>query len=509
MNNIDELFPEGDVDSVWPEIIPLNTVLPDVERFNYALLPNGLSDWVKDIVERTQCPPDFVAVTVMVGLSSLIGRKVAIHPKQFDDWLVVPNLWGALIGRPSAMKSPAMAEGLRPLKRLAAQAGKQYKSEIKEHQVGQVFAKQKATLLEQSIKAALKKGNQDVLMKLQSEAMAALDEQELPTENRYIVNDATIEKLGELLNQNPNGLLLERDELTGWLKTLDREDRANDRAFYLECFNGTGHYTYDRIGRGTLHIESTTVSVIGGLQPSKLRPYVWHAINQGAGDDGLIQRFQLAVYPDDNSSWTNVDRWPDKKSREDAFDIFEQLDSMEIMPLDDEERIIGLRFDPDGQQVFDNWRSELELKIRIPGIHPAIESHLAKYRSLMPSVALIINEVEQGHGLAVTKTSAIKAAAWCQYLESHAMRIYAGAVNPAALSAELILKRRNNLPDGFTQRIVQRKGWTGLTDAELVKAAINELVECGYLKVMKTETNLAGGRPSISYSWNPNIGSEK
>jgi len=179
------------------------------------------------------------------------------------------------------------------------------------------------------------------------------------------------------------------------------------------------------------------------------------------------------------------------------------------MPLDDEERILGLRFDSDGQQVFDNWRSELELKIRIPGIHPAIESHLAKYRSLMPSVALIINEVEQGHGLAVTKTSAIKAAAWCQYLESHAMRIYAGAVNPAALSAELILKRRNNLPDGFTQRIVQRKGWTGLTNAELVKAAINELVECGYLKVMKTETNLAGGRPSISYSWNPNIGSEK
>jgi hypothetical protein len=28
-----------------------------------------------------------------VVAGSLIGRKVGIHPKRQDDWLVVPNLW--------------------------------------------------------------------------------------------------------------------------------------------------------------------------------------------------------------------------------------------------------------------------------------------------------------------------------------------------------------------------------------------------------------------------------
>src|SRR4029453_7681695 len=77
-----------------------------------------------------------------------------------------------------------------------------------------------------------------------------------PVQTRYIVNDPTVEKLGELLNENPNGLLLFRDELTGWLRMLDRDGHESDRSFYLEAWNGTNSYTYDRIGRGTLPIKA-------------------------------------------------------------------------------------------------------------------------------------------------------------------------------------------------------------------------------------------------------------
>jgi len=41
-----------------------------------------------------------------------------------------------------------------------------------------------------------------------------------------------VEKLAELLNHHPNGLLLFRDELSGWLHTMDRPGHENDRAFY-------------------------------------------------------------------------------------------------------------------------------------------------------------------------------------------------------------------------------------------------------------------------------------
>jgi hypothetical protein len=216
----------------------------------------------------------------------------------------------------------------------------------------------------------------------------------------------------------------------------------------------------------------------------------------------LIQRFQLAAYPDDTGKWQNVDKRPNGQARQAAFEIFERLDAMEPLLADDEGRIQGLRFDENGQLAFNQWREELEKKVREPGIHPAVESHLIKYRSLMPSIALIINEIEVGHGRPVVERSATKAVSWCGYLESHMYRIYGSAINPAVQAAETILARRSELPDGFTPRTVQRKGWAGISESVMVKAGIDELIVCGYLRESRKDT---GGRPSWIYHWNPAI----
>ena len=57
-----------------------------------------------------------------------------------------------------------------------------------------------------------------------------------------------------------------------------------------------------------------------------------------------------------------------------------------------------LRFDAAAQKKFDAWREELELRLRGNADHPAIESHLAKYRSLIPSLALILHLLDNGIG---------------------------------------------------------------------------------------------------------------
>lgn len=111
------------------------------------------------------------------------------------------------------------------------------------------------------------------------------------TEQRYLTQDATTEKLGELLRDNPRGLLLSRDELAGWLSTLERPGREGEREFYLEAWDGSGEYTFDRIGRGTVHIPALTLSVLGGIQPGKLARYLDEALDGGGGADGLLQRF--------------------------------------------------------------------------------------------------------------------------------------------------------------------------------------------------------------------------
>jgi putative DNA primase/helicase len=505
------VFTHSLVEYADPEIVPLQTDLPPVVGFDFAMLPDALRPWLKDIHERVQCPPDFLAVTAMVMLAQLIGRKVGIHPKAKDDWLVIANLWGAIIGRPSAMKSPALAEVLKPLQRLITQAADSHRESVSFYEAQQVLIKAKLEEAERALKDAAKgkSGAPSESSALQNYADIKSAVASAPKERRYVVNDASVEKLGELFDENPNGLLLVRDELTGWMKGLEREDKAGDRAFFLEAFNGNGRYTYDRIGRGTIKIESTTLSIIGGIQPAKFAPYVANAVKMNSGDDGLIQRFQLAVYPDDGGNdWTSIrltDRYADAQAKNMAFCLIEKLDAMPERRVKDEfgqEQIVGLRFTAEAQSRFYDWHDALMRLVKSDDIHPALESHFMKFTSLIPSLALIIELADDVEATAVGLTSLEKAIAWDNYLRSHAMRIYGGMIDPSVFAAKTILKRKNRLLEVFKAKDVQQKGWSGLSDSESTRAALEVLVEHHYLIELVEQT---AGRPSVSYRWNKNL----
>ena len=94
-----------------PEPQPIEKPLPDVEVLDPDLLPDGLKGWTVDIAHRKQVPLDFPAATAITLLSGLIGSRIGIKPKKYDDWLVIPNLWGMLIASPSMMKSPVINDG--------------------------------------------------------------------------------------------------------------------------------------------------------------------------------------------------------------------------------------------------------------------------------------------------------------------------------------------------------------------------------------------------------------
>ena len=77
-----------------------------------------------------------------------------------------------------------------------------------------------------------------------------LGEPEKPQLRRLLVNDATFEAMHETMAANPAGILVVRDELTGWLAQLDKPGREGERAFCLQAWNGDTPFTLDRIGRG-------------------------------------------------------------------------------------------------------------------------------------------------------------------------------------------------------------------------------------------------------------------
>ena len=491
----------------WPAPEPVPDGLPPVPAFETArLLPDTLAPWVSDVAERSQCPPDFVGVAVVISAAAVVGRQMTIRPKVHDDWTVVPNLWGLGIGRPGVMKTAAMQEAQSGLRRRIADARERHRKAMDAYEFQVASARARRAAVEKQIKSAAEHGESPEPLR---EAFTAAKVPDPPVEQRYVVNDSTVEKLGVLLNLNPRGLLLFRDELSGFLRTMEREGHENDRAFYCEAWNGTGSYVYDRIGRGTLHIEAACVSVLGGIQPLPLAAYLREAFRNGQ-DDGLIQRFQLMVYPDISPTWRNVDRRPDSEARHRVVNLFQALDCLESTELaahQEDPELPFLRFTPEAQERFDAWRAMLEQRLRTDDEHPVLISHLAKYRSLCPSLALLfhlIDCIDAGRGGPVSLTALERAVAWCDYLEPHARRVYEGVLAPGRLVAAAMAKRlaAGDLDSPFTVRDVLRKGWAGLNASDEIVAALDLLKDLNWVR-REPVRNSTGGRPTVCYHVNP------
>jgi putative DNA primase/helicase len=480
-----------------PEPLP---ELPGVLAFDYGYLPDGLRGYVKDISERMQCPPDFAAVGVMVMMATIVGRKVGIRPMKQNDWTVIPNLWGAVVGNSGVMKSPTLAASMAPIKKLQNAAFDAFNEEQLEYNAQSELIKLQRDINKTEARKALK-GNKsaDVKGLLQSS-----ETDDAPILRRYITNNASYEALGELLMENDNGLLVESDEIIGLLKQLDAGGQETARSFYLTAADGDKPYTFDRIMRGKgLHIEALCLSIIGGIQPGVLAEYVRQATGGGAGADGLLQRFGLMVYPDISPDWKEVDRFPDSTLRESVNLLAERLDSLnpsdigaEVDPYGD---VPFLRFDDAAQILFSDWRASLEIRLRSGEEHPAIVSHLSKYRKLIPSLALINHLCDSRHG-AVSEEALLRAIAFSEYLESHALRIYSYATRPDVDAAKTLLKRlvAGKLPNIFKMRDIYKKGWAGLESPNKAQSAISLLLEYNHLKADEINT---GGRPTTQYHW--------
>lgn len=469
--------------------------LPPVPEFDLSLVPASLRDWVQDNADGLQVPAEFVAVPAICSLGGLIGRQLGIRVKQAENWIEYPILNSGLVGRPSTGKSPAFRPTLKLLNELEGRRRNAWLEGMKGHRIEIELQLAEIQNAKKDAQKKIKEGNKDAARRALE---VSGEELERPPQPRIVVNDATIEKLGEILNENPRGMIQFRDELAGWLASLDREGREADRAFWLETWNGHGPFTVDRIGRGTIRIEAPAVSIIGGIQPGKLESYVRAAVRGGFGDDGLIQRLQMTVYPDVPSNWRYVDREPDPEAAKQAFSTFERLDSINpdaVGAEGEEPRFV--RFDADAQALFVEWYSTLMHRLR-QGEEPAhMESHLAKYPALAARLALVLHLADNEQG-PVTGESLARALDWCDFLEPHARRVYAPATDTGVAAAHEILSRQEQIETEFTARQIYHRGWSGLDRAETVQAGLDVLLGHGWLVEHEEQT---GGRPCIKYYW--------
>jgi Protein of unknown function (DUF3987) len=507
----------GGANGKWPKPKSLPTGLAPVEAFSSEFLSAKLAPWIDDIANRLQCPPDYVAVAALTALGSVIGRRLGIKPQRKTDWVEVPNMWGLFIGRPGMLKSPAMMEALRPIHHLEAQAAKGNQTAQEKYEAEMAAFKLRKEVAIGLRKKELRKGVVDLarFKQLTEEATAEIDvtEPKAPIPVRFRTNDSTYEGLGELLIANPTGILVERDEMVSLLKHLDRDDQAVARGFYLTGWSGLQPYTFDRIVRGHRHIEAVCLSVLGTTQPARIGEYVQRANAGGAGGDGLIQRFGLSVWPDAPPNWRNVDEYPDSAARETAWQVFDRISKMDedaVLKVGalkgDFDKVPYLRFDDDAHADFLGWRTDLERRLRSEDLSPALEGHLAKYRKLVPALALM-NHLADGASGPVSQEALLRALAFASYLESHARRVYGSACESELAAAKAILKHIKNeeLEDGFSARDVHQRGWAHLTEREHVAAGLDLLVDLDHITAVTPAAGARGGRPKTTFTVNPRV----
>lgn len=221
----------------------------------------------------------------------------------------------------------------------------------------------------------------------------------------------------------------------------------------------------------------------------------------------------MLVYPDEPKNWKLIDQYPDAAAKNKVFAIIERLSEMDFTQygatLEDGEDVPYFRFTDDAQALFNQWLTELQLEKLQQDDEPVIIEHLGKFRSLMPSLALIFHLIDiagGGTGGPVSLRATEQAAAWCEYLESHARRVY-GLITDISRQAAAKLSKKikcGKLPDGFTVRDVYRKGWSILDTPENAQLACDELTDLGWLVEHFGEPDQ--GRPKLpKYFINPKV----
>jgi putative DNA primase/helicase len=452
---------------------------------------------------------------LIIALSGLIGRKLGIRPKQRSDWHVVVNLWGCIVGPPGYLKTPAVEAVMRALKRLVADAMEAHKAAIKSHKELLLIASARRDAAAKNLKTAAKdKSKTEAELQALAKAALADDAEDEPKCRRYLVNDFTIEKLAELLNDNHNGLIVYRDELSGLLNMFERDGHQADRQFLLECWAGVADFQSDRIARGSQYTPFTCLAVFGTIQPGPLAKYMQGTI-RGEEADGFIPRLQVMVYPDPPKKYVHGDEWPDNDAKNRAYEVFKAIDQLNPSAMDcaadGDHGLPYLHFSPEAQQFFNKWYIRLKNRNYGGELTRVMASHLAKYGSLMPSLALIFHLAENYRATQLDPVSleaAQMAVTWCDYLEAHARRVYLLCADGDISAAENLAERiKSSLPNPFTCSQVAQKGWTGLSSTEDARRAVGILEDRGWVKTVEIPSSdpRGRGRPSEKVYINPKV----
>lgn len=451
-----------------------------------------------ELAEGAGAPVDYVALSYIAVVASLIGGKRKVQPYRESDWHEPTILWVGLVGDPSSNKSPALDRAVDTLRDMQSAYATAHNGILKGWEADCERAKFERAKWQAAVKAASDEGL--ATPPLPDEAMEPLN----PKRHRVLVQDPTPESVADILSGNPQGTLLVRDELSGWLTSFDRYTPGG-REFWLEAFGGRPFVIDRKSSPEPVTVPFNGVSVAGGIQPEKLADALF---GRGKPDDGLVARFL----------WTWPDRPPYRRPRRAADRsvleaVYSRLDGLDwgvgadgrdvaiVLPLDDDAADLFEAFERHNRDSGDDAGGLFKSFCgKLPGIvlRLAIASELSRwaYQGGPEPTSISVATIE-----AVTFFVE-------DYAKPMALRVFGDAALPpaeknAATLARYIQKYKLRRVNARDLRRTARL--PGLKEAEPMREALALLVDANWLAEDGRRQGDSPGRHSSDFTVNPAV----
>jgi hypothetical protein len=465
-------------DYVWPEIRDPRDQR-DAPPFPINRLPIVMRTYCMEASKGSGFDSGACAFCALVAVASMIDHRARMQVGPFS---VPPFLWGGVVDPSSGGKSPILKTACRFV-----------------HEVNH-------KLLESS------RTRSNMWQEDCKQIKNKKDYPNQPPWNQLIVEDITVEALGDLLLDNPSGLFYLTEEFTEFIGRMDAystggKGGSKDRGAYLRAWDANSH-TINRVGKGNLYIENFSLGLLAGIQPGKLAEMYRRSETQS---DGLFQRFLMyKIAPPKDADYN--ERMP--------FDVADQFRELclSIHRKTESGAFLGERYrlSEDASQKMEKFHNDIRGYCLNASAGDRIKEHLGKYPGIVGRIAFALHVMHHCGTERVPEVVSLEtyldAEQIAKVLMQHAFSIHEGIESTVSKSAHLV--------DTACEAILA-KGWHDFTRSDLTREAthwrkceeqeaehaINTLVDFGWItdETMIKNALGVGRRAKGAYKVNPKV----
>jgi hypothetical protein len=358
---------------VWPQPFDFLTD-PNGEppELLHHHIPAALNDFVFDTAERMGVDPTSVALSGITCCAAVVSDDWQVQPKRYDStWTESARIWGAIVGDPGILKTPVIRACTHPIDRLDVAARARHAEAMR--------------VFKQMMKAA------------KADKTGETPEPTHPRLDRYVIEDATVEALSEVLRDDDEArqraparkVLCLQDEMSEFFAKLDRYRAGGkgggDRGTYLRLHNG-GPFSIDRVGRGTFRVPNWSAGFLGGIQPGPIQQVAASMV-----EDGLLQRYMFAV---PGPQKPGIDRKAATAAAVRYNSLFPVLATMHPPRTPGSSHIQNIVLHADAHQHREAVDARARIMAMLPDTAPQLVAALGKWPGLFARLCLTFHLIE-------------------------------------------------------------------------------------------------------------------